>query len=210
MRFDYCGMGESTGRFENNDITSWKADAALCATQLAAISQDVPLVLLGARAGALIAAELFASGIGDALLLWSPPASGRDLLWDTLRRNLATQMIANPDAPRQTREQLVAALESGEQINVDGYFWSQNYWRNAQQHILSIPSDTEQRPWQVLHVKKFTPPSANTNTQSHEESVRADHFWEESSSLILPNSSELFDKSLSWLDSSVLLQEQSD
>lgn len=96
MRFDYRGIGESSGKFENMTISDWLEDAAFCAARLSEISPGIPLILQGTRAGALIASELFASGIGDGLLLWAPPASGHALLWDTLRRNLASQMVPPP------------------------------------------------------------------------------------------------------------------
>jgi len=200
LRFDYRGIGESTGRFENMTITDWLNDAQFCAAQLREISPDVPLFLHGTRAGALIAAELFASGSGDGLLLWAPPASGHALLWDTLRRNLATQMVTSPHSPRQTREQLVATLEAGELINVDGYFWSRNLWTDAQLHTLTLPSETELRPWHTLSINNLATPTAILNNQEH---VRTKPFWEESSSFC-PSSDELFRVSSQWLQSVAL------
>jgi pimeloyl-ACP methyl ester carboxylesterase len=208
LRFDYRGIGESTGRFEDMTITHWLEDAAFCAAQLAEISPGVPLILHGTRAGALIAAELFASGIGDALLLWAPPASGHALLWDTLRRNLATQMMTNPGSPRQTREQLVAALEAGDLINVDGYFWSRNLWTDAQLHTLTRPAETEPRPWHVVRINNLATSAINTNIQGREEHVRTQPFWEDSS-LFCPSSDELFSVSLCWFESSVLMHGRS-
>lgn len=203
MRFDYRGIGESAGRFEDMTMTAWRDDAAFCAARLAEMSQDVPLILHGARAGALIAAELFASGVGDALLLWAPPASGHTMLWDTLRRNLAAHMVANPDAPRQTREQLVAALEAGELINVDGYFWSRSFWTDAQRLTLVLPSASEQRPWHIVHVKNPAKLANNANLQGREERVGIAPFWE-TSSQFPPDSDDLSRVSLRWFESSVL------
>lgn len=203
MRFDYRGIGESTGRFEDMTMTGWCEDAAFCAAQLSEISQGIPLILHGARAGALIAAKLFASGIGNALLLWAPPASGYALLWDTLRRNLAANMVANPNIPRQTREQLVAALETGELINVDGYFWSNSFWTDAQRHTLLFPTETERRPWHAVHVKNIPQSAIANNVPSREEQISSAPFWESSSSFS-PNTDDLFRVSLSWLDTLIV------
>jgi alpha/beta superfamily hydrolase len=205
LRFDYRGIGESSGRFEDMTMTDWLKDAAFCATQLAENSPGVPLILHGTRAGALIASELFASGIGDALLLWAPPVSGHTLLWDTLRRNLAAQMMTKPDSPRQTREQLVAALEAGELINVDGYFWSHNLWRDAQLHTLAHPAETEPRPWHVVRISNLATAATKSNVQKHEEHVRTSPFWEYSP-LFCPSSDELNSVSLRWLESSTLMR----
>lgn len=208
LRFDYRGIGESTGQFEDMTMTDWLEDAAFCATRLSEISPGVPLILHGTRAGALIAAELFASGVGDALLLWGAPTSGHALLWDTLRRNLAAQMVTNPNSPRQTREQLVAALEAGELINVDGYFWSRSLWADAQLHTLALPAETEPRPWHVVSINNLATSARITNFQGHEEHVRTKPFWEDSS-LFCPSSDELFGTSLRWLESSVLMHGRS-
>jgi hypothetical protein len=65
MRFDYRGQGESTGAFEDMTIARWREDAAFCAARLSAATQGGAVVLQGVRLGALIAAELFASGVGE-------------------------------------------------------------------------------------------------------------------------------------------------
>lgn len=204
MRFDYRGIGESSGQFEKMSLTNWLEDAAYCADQLAKTSPDVPLILHGTRAGALIAAELFASGIGDALQLWAPPVSGHALLWDTLRRNLAAQMVTNPDSPRRTRDQLVAALEAGELINVDGYFWSKELWADAQQHALALPPETEPRPWHIVRISNLAKSTDTIKAQGLEDHVRTNPFWEESQ-LFCPSKNELFQLSLRWLETSILM-----
>lgn len=184
MRFDYRGQGESTGVFEEMTLRRWREDAARCAAGLSEAARGEPLVLQGIRLGALIAAELFASSVGDGLLLWEPPDSAEALLRDTLRHNLVEQRKSDPTAPPKLREQLIAALEAGEQVNVDGYFWTRELWREAQGHPLLLPPASEVRPWQAFRA----------------QDVDADTFWGSSSPLLVPHSEGFFRASSQWLD----------
>jgi hypothetical protein len=111
--------------------------------------------------------------------------------------------MANPSAPRQTREQMIIALEAGEYLNVDGYFWSKNYWTDAQRHTLILPSEAEQRPWHVVHVTNQTSSTKKGNFQDREEHVGIHPFWE-IPLRFPPESNDLSDVSLKWIESSVL------
>jgi hypothetical protein len=199
MRFDYSGTGESSGRFEDMTISRWRENAELCAARLYKSAPGAPLVLHGVRLGALIAAELFAGGIGDGLLLWAPPPSARHLLWETLRHNLVTQRLASRGEPWKSREQNIAALEAGERVNVDGYSWSRELWRDAERHPLVLPQAGELRPWHVVEAqngivrKETTPPILS-------ETVDADTFWASSEQSLVPRSEGFYRASLRWLD----------
>jgi alpha/beta superfamily hydrolase len=199
MRFDYHGNGESTGAFEDMTIARWREDAAFCAARLSAATPGCALVIHGTRLGALIAAELFASGIGDGLLLWAPPTSAEAMLRDTLRHNLVAQRMARPDTAPRVREQLIAALETGELVNVDGYFWTLALWKEAQLHSLLLPSAREDRPWHALHVEGGADAPEASDALS-QESVDADTFWKSSSPMLVPDCEGFFRASLRWLD----------
>ncbi len=212
MRFDYRGTGESTGAFQEMTLARWREDASFCAARLSAATQGGALVLQGVRLGALLAAELFAFGVGDGLLLWAPPESAEALLRETLRHNLITQCMAEPGAPRRTREQLIAALERGEPVEVDGYPWTQALWRDAQRHRLVLPAAGESRPWHALQPQGAAAAAAAAekaagvatasvpSAPSRPESVDADTFWSSSSNLLVPRCAGFFRASLRWLD----------
>jgi pimeloyl-ACP methyl ester carboxylesterase len=200
LRFDYRGVGESSGTFEDSSLSEWSQDAELCAARLCDSAPDVPLILHGVRLGALIAAELFAAGLGDALLLWQPPPSGGELLRETLRHNLIAQRFNDPGAPGKTREQQIAALEAGELVNVDGYRWSARLWNDAQRHSLTAPSAGERRPWKALQVRGSAPSSLEDRAPAHVEHVDAERFWGTSSMLLVPRVEAFFQSSLCWLD----------
>jgi alpha/beta superfamily hydrolase len=199
LRFDYRGIGESTGRFEEMTTSRWREDAELCAAHLSEASRGVPLILHGVRFGALLAAELFAAHVGDALLMWAPPASATELLRDTLRHNLISQRFNDPDAPGRTRDEQIAAIEAGELVNVDGYSWSADLWRDAQQHPLIVPAEDERRPWIALHTRR----TAGSGSQlARAETIEAGDFWGTSSMLLVPHVEGFVDASLRWLGES--------
>ena len=68
MRFDYRGVGESTGRFEDFGFHTWADDLHLCADWLQRRSPAAPLIIHGLGMGALLGERLFAQGVGNALL----------------------------------------------------------------------------------------------------------------------------------------------
>jgi alpha/beta superfamily hydrolase len=206
LRFDYRGTGESSGNFEDMTLAHWREDAACCAAQLSATTRGGAVIVHGVRLGALLAAELFDSGIGDGLLLWAPPQSAEALLRDTLRHNLIAQRMADPHAPPIVRETLVAALEAGEPVQVDGYCWTRALWNEARQHALRLPAPGETRPWRALQARvggvtalEARPPSG-AQSLKNATVVEADTFWGSSSSLLVPRSEGFFHASLDWLD----------
>ncbi len=59
LRFDYRGIGESTGRFERLCMSDWKGDVERCISFVRDRAPGAPLALWGVRAGALLASECF-------------------------------------------------------------------------------------------------------------------------------------------------------
>ena len=58
LRYDYRGIGESTGAFEDLSFHNWLEDVELLAGWLKRQSPDVPVVLHGLELGALLAGIL--------------------------------------------------------------------------------------------------------------------------------------------------------
>src|SRR5579859_6211131 len=66
LRYDYRGVGESTGIFEDLSFDDWSKDVEFLAGWLKNRSSDVPLILHGLELGALLASKTFMTGVGNA------------------------------------------------------------------------------------------------------------------------------------------------
>jgi hypothetical protein len=156
MRFVYRGQGESTGRFEDSSFSDWLEDLAVCASWLRQDHGQLPLILCGLRLGGLLASNAFSQGLGDILLLWSPPASGRAMLTEMLRRRVAADLTTPTAGPRKTREQYIADLEADLIVEVEGYCWTKRLWEQAADFVLrheragESPAAQTVRPWRSL------------------------------------------------------------
>jgi len=121
LRFDYMGHGDSDGDFEQATVTSRLSDIA-CAVQTLQKETGVTATgLLGLRFGATLAAlsadELH--GITH-LALWDPLVDGAAYMQEVLLSNLATQSAVHQKI-LHTREELVAQMEGGTTVNIEGY-----------------------------------------------------------------------------------------
>lgn len=199
LRFDYRGMGESEGRFEELGLSDWTGDTRVALDHLRAVAPGSPVVACGVRAGCLPASRAFKERWADAMLLLAPPAGGRELLMDTLRRTLMADMMANPHAPRQSREQIAATIEGGGRVNIDGYFWSPALWNDSPNHALFVPPCDETRAWKILDFQGLARTRLPPECKENGVLLAAERFWEHSGQLI-PASTALFDAVAGWID----------
>lgn len=165
LRFDYRGLGESTGQFSDMAFSEWLDDLRLCARWLSNRSgaEDRPLILHGWRLGALLAARLFERDhLGDALLLWSPPPSAQQMLRNALRFRFAEDYALNDGTPRKSADDYIAEILSDKRVEVDGIAWSRRLWEQSAELTLNLPDRgllTEScghcagRSWKILHPK---------------------------------------------------------
>jgi pimeloyl-ACP methyl ester carboxylesterase len=131
LRYDYRGIGESTGVFEEMSFGNWSEDVELLADRVKRRSPSVPLVLHGLELGAILAARSFHEGIGDALLLWSPPANANQVLRSTLLRWAGLEQQYESPESRRISSVFIRQLEQGQSIEVQGYQWSSRLWRDS-------------------------------------------------------------------------------
>jgi len=138
LRYDYRGVGESTGSFEEMTFEHWREDVLLLAEWLKARSPNVPLVLHGLEIGAVLAARAFNDGIGGSVLLWSPPASAHQALRSTLMRWVGLEHLYKSGEEAKSAAEYIRELEQGSFIEVEGYRWSSALWRDSSD--VTLPS----------------------------------------------------------------------
>jgi Serine aminopeptidase, S33 len=131
LRYDYRGIGESTGDFEEMALSDWSQDVRLLSAWFASRSPQAPFLLHGLGLGAVFAGRAFDEGIGDGLLLWSSPASANQALRATLMRWVGLEQIFKFGREQKSASDYIRELEQGSSLEVDGYRWSASLWRDS-------------------------------------------------------------------------------
>ena len=164
LRYDYRGVGESLGRFEEATFKDWSDDLQVLGEWFMNREPALPLLVHGLEIGGLLASSSFQSGMGNALLLWSPPADANQALRSTLLRWVGLEQLLKPGAERRSAGDYIRELEKGKSIEVEGYQWSANLWRDA--FIWKLPAEISnasearigQRPVRVVKLPKEAAP----------------------------------------------------
>jgi exosortase A-associated hydrolase 2 len=99
MRYDAGGTGDSAGKHREAEWRHWQDELAAQIALARELPGKPPLMLAGARAGALLAAEAAARSSTDgdgiqALILLEPLLSGDELLRDLERRQKIKDMMS--------------------------------------------------------------------------------------------------------------------
>jgi hypothetical protein len=131
LRYDYRGIGESTGVFEEMTFENWCEDVRMLADWCRSQSPHAPLVIHGLELGAILAGIAFDSGVGDVLLLWAPPADANQALRSTLSRRVGMDQLFKYGDERKSLADYIVQLEQDFPLDVEGYQWSGKLWRDS-------------------------------------------------------------------------------
>lgn len=165
LRFDYRGIGESTGAFLEMTFENWSDDVQLLADWVDSQKPRVPLLLHGLEIGGIFAANLFDRGVGEALLQWSPPASANHALRSNLRHWAGLEQLYQSPENRKSSSEYIRQMEQGSSIEVDGYEWSSRLWRESFQVMRTHSSESDlslsegsKRPVKAVKLSKDAAP----------------------------------------------------
>jgi exosortase A-associated hydrolase 2 len=115
LSLDLTGTGDSSGDFTDARWSIWQDDARAGAAWLSDKTGNAP-ILMGLRAGALLAASLQSP---DPLILWQPVGNGETMLNQFLRIRVAAALTGN--AEKETTKDLRAMWQAGDAVEVAGY-----------------------------------------------------------------------------------------
>ncbi|HEX8581313.1 MAG TPA: alpha/beta hydrolase [Acidimicrobiales bacterium] len=118
QRFQYRGTGNSDGDQADVSRGSMVEDATAAAALLEAAAPGVPAAVVGARFGALVAAEAAAADTRP-LVLVEPVLDGSRYFTEAFRAKLM-QSLAGSRGARPTTADFVAAIDRGEAVDVLG------------------------------------------------------------------------------------------
>ena len=99
LMFDFSGSGDSAGESAQAQWSHWRQELEASAQLLRQKSKAPKLALLGARAGALLAAQCAAENPVQALLLAEPLLSGQEILDELEKRQRIKDAILGTSTP---------------------------------------------------------------------------------------------------------------
>jgi exosortase A-associated hydrolase 2 len=207
LRFDYYGTGDSQGDW---GASTWES-------HLSDISAGIGLLqskgckqigLFGLRLGGTLARVLAGRNpLISFIILWEPVIDVGEYLLECLRANLTTQMMQYGRV-KVSREQLLANLEQGIPVNINGYPLTKPFYDQAKavNLVREKPYPCPSLLIRLKRTEKSTPcwPDFKTwhpNYDSAETEISLPHlFWNESFKFYFTRYNELFDFTLGWLE----------
>lgn len=209
LRFDYRGTGDSHGEFVDYDLSTRTEDVLRAIEILKGRTGLKRVALFGLRFGAAIAL-LAAKNLREVelLILWAPVLNLKAYLHQFLRGHLAMQMVTEKKIA-VTRGELINQLLEGNEVNVQGYRLSGEFYADAIQIDPLKGYRCGEYPILVVDIetKGETDPLLRKligNDMAHRKSeccvVSEEPFWLEKKCYI-PDSEVFFRTTLEWMNS---------
>ncbi len=122
LRFDFRGCGDSSGAFEEADLTAWRADLRTAFAYAKGRLGAKRIGLLGLRLGATLAAELAEEELDLAfLMLWEPVTDGERYLALTMRRSAMRKRLTVHEGGTELGEEPEDEDGAAAEVDFDGY-----------------------------------------------------------------------------------------
>ncbi|MDH5392239.1 MAG: alpha/beta hydrolase [Gammaproteobacteria bacterium] len=80
LRFDYNGVGDSSGDFDNVNLADWQDNIMLASEELRAISGQHKITVIGLRVGATLSLLSSEQCKFNSMILWDPVVSGKQFV----------------------------------------------------------------------------------------------------------------------------------
>jgi uncharacterized protein len=162
--------------------------------------------LLGLRLGANVA-MMVADEAPDIrhLILWSPVTDGERYLQELLRINLLTQM-ATYKKIRRERPALVAEMQEGRAVNVDGYEMAWPLYSSVSEYKPESERHAFSGPCLIVQIDKQPRPAADLTRLAQAygtdtvQFAQEEPFWKEIARFY-QQASNLFQVTTDWLES---------
>lgn len=204
LRFDYMGHGDSDGDFELATVATRLSDIGSAVQTLQNEAGVSHVGLLGLRFGATLAALSANSLPGiSQLILWDPIVDGAAYMQEVLLSNLATQSAVHQKI-LHTREELVAQMQAGHAVNIEGYGLTQAFYTETSAIKLQQPLSYSGPSLVVQIGRAHQKPKKNFEALSAgcPESELAlcteEPFWKEIKAYC-PRAENLYQVTLDWL-----------
>lgn len=209
LRFDMRGEGDSSREFEQSTIETRIEDVLRATQELRNRVPGLPWVKwVGHRLGGSVAAAaaLQADGLVDGLVIWDPLLDGAEYFGQLLRSNLTTQMATAGKVTR-TREVLIAELNGGNPVVVDGYGLTADLYRGICSLQWAALSEAFSRRALIVEIAKgeqSTPSAPFAQLASAKPAVQCEvvtepPFWRETRQFH-KRAGELTRATLQWLE----------
>ncbi len=125
LQLDYRGTGNSSGDLSDFSVADWLYDIVVATTWLQRHFPELPPLLWGLRAGALLALQA-ATATTAGVILWEP-VDGEQHLAQLLQRHMVNQMLAYGRAV-ESRKNLQREWQEGRSVDLDGYQFGANHY----------------------------------------------------------------------------------